>query len=93
MEDLCALLIIALMALTVFLKFVMTLLNFKTIELAIFKYEIIQMTKGEYNANDTLYKYMRSMAMIFINPFDWGYKHILPPDKYELVKPYLGREE
>lgn len=23
--------------------------------------------------------------------FDWGYKNILPPDKYELIEPYINK--
>lgn len=36
------------------------------------------------------YKDMRPYDEVFFRFFDWGYKNILPPDKFELIKPYIA---
>lgn len=35
------------------------------------------------------YNCMKSYDAMLFNPFDWGCKHALSRDKYELVKPYI----
>jgi hypothetical protein len=42
-----------------------------------------------YEPFDHLWGYMEDYDKTFSRWFDWGYKRILPPDKFELVKPYI----
>lgn len=93
MKEVCVLLSFLVVILAILLKFVVTELNFTKIEDSIFKYHLTQMVEGTYDPDECLYKYEKSVVKVFLNSFDWGYKHILPPDKYELVKPYLENEE
>ena len=43
----------------------------------------------KYDANDSLYDYMEDYDKTFNRFWDWGYTHILPYDKFELIKPYI----
>ena len=93
MKELVVLFGFLIILLVILLKFVVTELRFTSIDFAIFKYHLTQMVEGTYDPDECLYKYEKSVVKVLLNPFDWGYKHILPPDKYELVKPYLENEE
>ena len=35
------------------------------------------------------YKDMEPYNMTLLRIWDWGYKRILPPDKFEIIKPYI----
>ena len=37
------------------------------------------------------YDDMRNIRDSYKKFWDWGYKHILPPDKYELIEKYIER--
>lgn len=54
---------------------------------AIYKYQIDMGFKNCLVEYDDMCTYDES----FRRAFDWGYKHILPPDKYRIIKPYIGK--
>ena len=35
------------------------------------------------------YEDMESYSKTLFRFWDWGYEHLLPPDKYEIIKPYI----
>lgn len=83
-----------LLLLTVFLlKFAVTVIHVNAIEFAIFKYHLMQMINNTYDPEEVLYKYLKPFECILFNFFDWSRNNILPPDKYELIKPYLNDEK
>lgn len=57
---------------------------------AIYRYQINQFYNGNFLINvdyDDMEEYDATMYRLH----DWGYKNILPPDKFEIIKPYIGR--
>lgn len=36
---------------------------------------------------------MRDYDDVYARWYDWGYKNILPKDKLEIIKPYMGKEQ
>lgn len=34
---------------------------------------------------------MRSYDVVLFRIWDWGYKHILPPDKFAIIEPYIDK--
>lgn len=36
------------------------------------------------------YDDMESYNLTMLKFWDWGYKHILPPEKYEIIKPFIN---
>ena len=72
-------------------KNVNTLNNTKKIMNAICKYRI------EYVLHKiepiVAYKDMESYEATLFRIWDWGYKRILPKDKFEIIEPYIGRDK
>lgn len=58
---------------------------------AIFRYHIdcIEHHIYEYEVG---YDDMRGYVKTILRFWDWGYKHILPRDKFEIVKPYINKK-
>ena len=44
------------------------------------------------NIQKDLYDSMKSYDDTFKCFFDWGYKNILPPEKFKLIEPYITKE-
>lgn len=69
--------------------------NHKIIIEAIEDYHLwlIQNDKYEFNECDVEYADMEDYTTTFLRFWDWGYSRILPPEKLEIVKPYIGGGE
>lgn len=61
---------------------------------AICKYHIHLIKEGHYDRGAYLVKYedMESFNATNNRFWDWGYTRILPPEKFELIKPYIVKE-
>lgn len=60
---------------------------------AISDYNIDQIKKGFYvDLNNCLYDDMESLEATIFRLWDWGYKRILPKDKFETIKPHLKKK-
>ena len=79
-------------------KNAVTYRNHSIIINAIFDYRMDNIRKA--NKNGTLldgvkhevdYDDMRDYNSTFMRFFDWGYKNILPDDKFEIIKPYIHK--
>ena len=53
---------------------------------AIMSYQLDNKLKNPFEVN---YSDMEDYFKTLFRFWDWGYKHILPPEKYEIVKPYI----
>lgn len=51
---------------------------------AIFKYRVESFTN-----NSVSYYHMENYLKTFLRFWDFGYKHILPEEKYKIIEPYL----
>lgn len=66
---------------------------------AIFEYSMDAIKKARENKTiiecgveyEVDYSDMRDYNSTFLRVFDWGYKHILPEDKFEIIKPYIHK--
>lgn len=59
------------------------------IDNAIYKYNMYCINAGTYNTERIKYNDEESYESTMFRVFDWGYKNILPPDKFEKVKMYI----
>lgn len=50
---------------------------------------ICQKKESEWEANVIDYDCVKPFNEVFFNIFDWGYKHIVPPDVYRKIEPYI----
>lgn len=41
------------------------------------------------HVNEVDYKHAESYGRTLLRFWDWGYKRILPPDKFEIIKPFI----
>ena len=89
MSLLIALVIVLALAVVLLIKLAVTMYHLHRITFAIFRYHVYEMCNSEFDENETLYKYMKPYAAVYLNFFDWTDNHILPPEKYELIKPYF----
>ena len=67
-----------------------TFRNHKIIDDAIYHYNN-NLIETEGRANFSLYDDEESYEETLKRWWDWGYKRILPPEKYELIKPYIKK--
>ena len=59
---------------------------------AIYDYGVEMITEGCSYADLAVdFDDMESYRKTLFRLWDWGYKRILPPDKFEFVKPYIKR--
>ncbi len=70
-----------------FYKNIITYNNRDIIIDAIYEYKIDMKSQGKENEVD--YDDMKSYDRTLWNLFNWGYKNILPPNKYEIIKKYI----
>lgn len=55
---------------------------------AIYKYRIMMITSNR-RRDEIDYSDMESYDDTLYRWLDWGYENILPPDKFEIIKPYI----
>ena len=82
----------------VLIKNAVTYHNFNIISDAIYKYSIDAIDKAVKNGTildgvkyEVEYDDMRDYNSTVMRIFDWGYKNILPEDKFEIIKPYIHK--
>lgn len=57
---------------------------------AIFRYHMHCLMSGDYEgARLVTFEDMESYDTTMYRIWDWGYKRILPPDKFELIRPFI----
>lgn len=57
---------------------------------AIYAYHMDMLYHDKYKEMDLVdYDDMKDYLKVLFNLFDWGYKHILPKDKFELIEKYI----
>ena len=66
-----------------------TLKNHRVIIDAIYLYRV-DLSPMPYEVD---YSDMESVEETYKRFWDWGYKRILPPDKYRIIKPYIKKEK
>lgn len=87
-----AFLLVAILGLILLLKNENTYKQHKIILQAIYNYRIDLHSKGIHYEIRVNYDDMESYNKTFYRLWDWGYKNILPPDKFELIKPYIKKK-
>lgn len=67
--------------------------NHLIISKAIADYHVYLIRNGMYNPNNegVTYNDMEDYNVTLKRFWDWGYKRILPPEKFELIKPFIRR--
>ena len=63
----------------------------KVINEAIFEYHMNLLKKDEYNWVAVDWFDMEPYESTLYRIWDWGYTRILPPEKYEIIKPYIAK--
>lgn len=88
--------LVALLCIVIAFLLVLCIKNNRTYECmtiisnAIMKYRLDMLHKNLYDEMDYVdYTHMRGYDETLFRLFDWGYKRILPPEKYELIKPFI----
>ena len=79
-------------AIVVWFKNENTFKNQVIITKAIYNYKIALIDRGILENGLVDYDDMRSYGATLLRIWDWGYKNILPKDKFELIKPYIQEE-
>lgn len=57
---------------------------------AILAYQL-SLPRVPYDSTEVKFEDMESFDDTFYRLFDWGYKHILPPDKFKIIEPFIGQ--
>lgn len=77
-------------------SFYIMIKNFNTLNVltrisnAIYLYNMDMLHRGKYKEMDLVdYADMKPYLKVLFNLFDWGYKYILPKDKFELIEKYI----
>lgn len=86
--------VILLICALLFVKNEVTLNHHISISCAIHEYHRDLINEDNYDLydnNPVEYKDMESYFKTFRRFWDWGYKRILPREKYEIIKPYLEK--
>lgn len=78
---------ISLFALVLCIKNENTCRNHLIIHNAIYMYRVDCILEGRQR--NVSHEDTRSYCGTLFRLWDWGYKRILPPEKYEIIKPYL----
>lgn len=87
---LVALVIAVILTIIIGFKNDVTYKNHKIITDAIYNYRVDMIISGKYEQRDLVdYQDMETYNKTLFRLWDWGYKKILPKDKFELVKPYI----
>lgn len=61
---------------------------------AIYKYHMEMIRQGNGKGKYLVeYDDMENYDRTLFRFWDWGYKHILPPEKFEIIKPYIEVEK
>ena len=87
------------LALIIFFAYMMAkaeiaMINHMTIIYAITHYSVDRIMANDLkHVNDVQTKDMEDFRQTVYRLTDWGYKRILPKEKYELVKPFINRKE
>ena len=87
---LCVNIVTIIAAWYIMIKNIITRINFDIISCAIHAYNtdvIWKRIDGEKVSYDDMMGYCKAVFRFW----DWGYKNILPKDKYELIKDYIKR--
>lgn len=56
---------------------------------AIHRYAIDMINKHQWDSIEVKYDDMEPYETTLFRVWDWGYEHILPPEKFEIIKPYI----
>lgn len=56
---------------------------------AIYNYHMDRIHNRPHSEGEVDWKDMESYDKTLFRFWDWGYKRILPPDKYEIIKPFI----
>ena len=83
--------ILIILCIVLFAKGSITYLNDVKIIDAIYRYHINCIEKDVDSVVE--YDMMRLFPITLCILWDWGYKHILPADKFEIIKPYINVDE
>lgn len=91
MKLLCFICVIWIVYLLVMLyKNHVTYRNLTIIGKAILLYNLHQIETGSYKQAGFMdYCEIKDYYKVLFDHFNWGYKNLLPPDKYALVEPYI----
>lgn len=87
MEFIFTCIVLILLGIVAMFKNIVTYHQCNRIAEAIHTYRRIHVDKQHLSVD---YSDMRSYLRVFFRFWDWGYKHILPKDKYEKIKKYIG---
>ena len=86
--QMCILMIALMMRILAMIRNEVAFKNQEKIGTAIFKYRIHMISNGFYNFVVS-YDDMEPYELTMLRVWDFGYSNILPPDKYEVIKPYI----
>lgn len=56
---------------------------------AIADYSMHKIDRCQWNSIEVDFDDMESYEATFVRWWDWGYTRILPPEKFEIIKPYI----
>lgn len=90
----CVVSVLALLALYAYMWFKVNnaLRNHVLIATAIYLYQEDRIDKKDFDhVDDVRFEDIEEFEKTVYRMTDWGYKRILPKEKYELVKPFLAR--
>lgn len=74
-----------------FFKNEFTLRNQMLIGRAISEYQLHMFEQGAYRDIEVDVDDMEHYNTTLFRLWDWGYKRILPPEKFEIIKPYIEK--
>lgn len=72
------------------LKNLITFKNLTIILGAIYHYNINMIDLGNLDRIIS-YNVIKSYIEVLLNPFEWGYKNIVPQDTYALIEPFIEK--
>ena len=58
---------------------------------AIFEYNMHLIKEGKFDQSEVAFADMEDWDATQARFWDWGYTRILPPEKFELIKPYIKK--
>lgn len=82
--------IIYALCLVALLKNLITYKNLTIILDAIYRYNINMIDLGNLDRIIS-YNVIKSYIEVLLNPFEWGYKNIVPQDTYALIEPFIEK--
>ena len=69
-----------------------TYISHRLIGDAIYRYNVYLIRKTKDYHELVFFCEMESYEKTLFRLWDWGYTRILPPEKFELIKPYINRK-